>query len=132
MKFAVAQEMSPIYNSLIAFNLLKSIFNPDAEEFWTLFLNSELSVISKQLIAKGTLNYCPVHPRDLFREAVRLNSYALIIAHNHPSLNTQPTGEDLQLTKKLVKASNLLEIPILDHIIFTDINYFSFKEKKLI
>ena len=132
MKFAVAQEMSPIYNSLLAFKLLKPIFNPDVEEFWTLFLNSDLSVISKLLVAKGTLNYCPVHPRDLFREAVRLNCYALIIAHNHPSRNPFPTDEDIKLTKKLTKAASLLEIPILDHIIYTDKNYFSFKEKKLI
>lgn len=132
MAFADVQEMSPIHNSQLAFKLLKPIFNPHVEEFWTIFLNADLSVLSKQLVAKGTLNYCPVHPRDLFREAVKLNSFALIIAHNHPSLNPTPTEEDIKLTKKLVKIAKILEIPILDHIIYTNKIYFSFKEKKLI
>jgi len=78
------------------------------------------------------LNYCPVHPRDLFREAIKANSYALIIAHNHPSLDPSPTVEDIKLTKRLVRISKMLEIPILDHIIFAANEYYSFKEKKLI
>lgn len=84
------------------------------------------------MISRGTLNFCLVHPRDLFREALKANSFALIIAHNHPSLNTSPTPEDLLLTRKLVKISKIIEIPILDHIIFTDLKYYSFKENKLI
>lgn len=73
-----------------------------------------------------------MHPRDLFREALMANSYAIIIAHNHPSYNTEPTIEDLKLTRKLVKISKTIEIPIFDHIIFTDQNYYSFKENKLV
>ena len=84
------------------------------------------------MISRGTLNFCLVHPRDLFREALKANSFAIIIAHNHPSLNTLPTPEDLLLTRKLVKISKIIEIPILDHIIFTDAKYYSFKENKLI
>ncbi|MBC7742322.1 MAG: JAB domain-containing protein [Bdellovibrionaceae bacterium] len=130
--FAARQEMSPIHNSRLAFNLLKTAFNPDAEEFWLINLNADLSSKGLVLIAKGTLNYCLVHPRDLFREAVRANSYALIIAHNHPSLNPQPTKEDIKLTKKLCKLAHLMEIPIIDHIIFTDQDFYSFKEHNLI
>lgn len=84
------------------------------------------------LVSKGSLNYCPVHPRDLFREAIKANAFALIIAHNHPSQDPNPTKEDLNLTKRLVKISKLIEIPILDHIIFTNDSYFSFKENNLI
>ncbi len=130
--FAVMQEMSPIHNSQLAFDLLKTKFNGEAEEFWLINLNSHLIATSTILIAKGTLNYCPIHPRDLFREALRANSFAIIIAHNHPSLDPQPTNEDIRLTKKLCRISTLIEIPILDHIIFTDTNYFSFKQKDLI
>ncbi len=132
LEFAVAQEMSPIHNSRLAFELLKPSFNPDVEEFWLISLDSNLSAKGLILIAKGTLNYCPVHPRDLFREALRANAYAMIIAHNHPSLNTLPTKEDISFTKKLCKLAKLLEIPILDHLIFTDKNYYSFKENNLI
>ncbi len=124
--------MSPIHNSLVAFDLLKPFFNPNAEEFWLLNLNTDLKQINMILIARGTLNYCHIHPRDLFREALRANSFALIIAHNHPSLDPSPSPQDLQLTKKLCKISRLIEIPILDHIIFTNEKYFSFKENHLI
>lgn len=132
LRFAVVQEMSPIHNSRVAFDLLKCKFNAESEEFWLINLNSQLELTSTMLIAKGTLNYCPIHPRDLFREAVKANSFAIIIAHNHPSLDPSPTPEDIKLTKKLCKIAQLIEIPILDHIIFTDYRYFSFKENKLV
>ncbi len=124
--------MSPIHNSRLAFELLRPSFNPDVEEFWLITLNTDLSSKGLVMIAKGTLNYCPVHARDLFREAIRANSYAMIIAHNHPSLNIQPTREDIQLTKKLCKLGKLLEMPILDHLIFSNEKYYSFKENNLI
>lgn len=124
--------MSDIHNSQNAFNLLKPCFNPFCEEFWLINLNSCLAAQNLKLISRGTLNFCLVHPRDLFREALHANSYAIIIAHNHPSFNTEPTVEDLALTKKLIRISKIIEIPILDHIIFTDKEYYSFKENKLI
>lgn len=132
INIACNQIMLPIHNSQFAFNLLKSNFNQFAEEFWLINLNSCLIAQNLKLISKGTLNFCLVHPRDLFREALMSNSYAIIIAHNHPSLDTQPTIEDIKLTKKLVTISQLIEIPILDHIIFTDQYYYSFKEHNLI
>ena len=124
--------MLPIHNSRLAFDLLKPLFNSECEEFWLINLNSQLEPKNLILIAKGTLNYCPIHPRDLFREAIKANSFALIIAHNHPSLDTSPTPQDVVLTKKLFRLSKMLQIPILDHLIFTDQNYFSFKEHRLI
>jgi DNA repair protein RadC len=124
--------MSPIHNSQAAFSLLQPKFNQFNEEFWAINLNSCLAPVSLVLISKGTLNFCLVHPRDLFREAIKANSYALIIAHNHPSLNTQPTNDDIKLTNKLVKIAKLIEIPILDHIIFSQEAYYSFKENQLI
>jgi DNA repair protein RadC len=124
--------MSPIHNSRLAFELLKPLFNSESEEFWLINLDSSLCAKKSVLIAKGTLNYCPVHPRDLFREALKANSYAIIIAHNHPSLDPNPTTQDIKLTKKLSRLGHLIEIPIIDHIIFTNEIYFSFKENKLI
>lgn len=124
--------MSQIHNSQTAFKLLRSHFNGLCEEFWLINLNSCLGTQSLKLISRGTLNFCLVHPRDLFREAFMANSYAIIIAHNHPSMNTLPTPEDIKLTNKLVKISKIVQIPILDHIIFTDKDYYSFKEHNLI
>lgn len=124
--------MSQIHNSQTAFYMLKTHFNESCEEFWLINLNAKLDVTNVKLISRGTLNFCLVHPRDLFREALLANSYAVIIAHNHPSLDVHPTSEDIRLTKKLVKISKIIGIPILDHLIFTDRIYFSFKEKNLI
>ena len=124
--------MSQIHNSFLAFNILKSKFNPEAEEFWLLTLNSSLMLTGLVLLTKGTLNYCPVHPRDLFRECLKANAFTFLIAHNHPSLNVNPSEEDLKLTRKLLKLSKLLEIPMTDHIIFSDQSYFSLRENKSI
>lgn len=124
--------MSQIHNSRFAFDLLKSKFNPDAEEFWLITLNAGLSLTGSVLLAKGTLNYCSVHPRDLFRECIRANAFAFIMAHNHPSLDVRPSDEDIKLTQRFLKISKLLEIPMLDHLIFSDKIYYSFKEHNLL
>lgn len=130
--FAEVQEMSEIHNSYLAFNILKSKFNPEAEEFWLMTLNSNLILTGLILLTKGTLNYCPVHPRDLFRECLKANAFTFLIAHNHPSFNVCPSEADLKLTRKLLKLSKLLEIPMTDHIIFSDKSYFSLRENKSI
>lgn len=124
--------MSPIRNNLDAFNILKTNFNFYVEEFWIISLNSQLNYKEPILISRGTLNYCLAHPRDIFREALKANSHSIIVAHNHPSLNPTPTPEDIKLTKKLVKIGNLMQIPVIDHIVFTDKIYFSFKENNLL
>ncbi len=123
--------MSSVINSRSAFELLKNQFNPDVEEFWGLFLNNHLNVIDFKLIHRGTMDSCSVHPRDIFREAIRLNSCAIIIAHNHPSRSVDPSPADLKLTQKFKKIGQLVQIPVIDHVIFSDLNYYSFKEKKL-
>ena len=124
--------MSQIHNSRFAFDILKTKFNPYAEEFWVLTLNANLTLTNTNLIAKGTLNYCNTHPRDLFRECIKDNAYAFIMAHNHPSLDVRPSEADIKLTTKFLKISKLLEIPMLDHLIFTNEHYYSFKENNLL
>ena len=115
--------MFSVSNSQSVFKLLKNQFNPDAEEFWGLFLNNHLNVIDYKLIHRGTMDSCFVHPRDLFREALRLNSCAIIIAHNHPSKNLDPSESDILLTRKFKKIGALIQIPIIDHVIFSDLNF---------
>ena len=124
--------MSEIHSSQQAFQYLKQHFNCCVEEFWLISLSPSLQLIELTLVARGTVNYCSVHPRDVFRHAIHQNAYAIIIAHNHPSGQTEPSVEDIKLTNKLMKISKLLEIPILDHIVFTKMNFFSFKENNLI
>lgn len=120
-----------IDNAQKVFQLLNPHYNPHAEEFWGVYLTHQMELIKIVMVHKGTLNSCKIHPRDLFREAVHANSYAIIIAHNHTSQNVEPSLEDVRITKKLLRCAKLLEIPILDHMIFTNDKYFSFSEAKL-
>lgn len=129
---APTTHIQTIDNAQKVFQVLAKNFNSDAEEFWGVYLTHQMTLIKIVLVHKGTLNSCKVHPRDLFREAVRLNSYAIIIAHNHTSHCVDPSLEDIRITKKLLRCSKLIEIPILDHVIFTDKTYYSFREAKII
>lgn len=121
-----------ISSSQNAFEILKSKFNPDSEEIWALNLNSNLDLLNSVLLHRGTVNHCLFHPRDLFREAIRVNSTFIILAHNHPSGQILPSMMDLKMTKKIVKLGRFIEIPVVDHVIFSDKFYFSFKDEKLI
>ena len=121
-----------IQTSTDAFQILKSNFNPDAEEVWGLFLDSNLNLLGTKLLHRGTANFCQIHCRDLYREAIRLNSVFVIVAHNHPSLNVEPSFDDIKLTKKLYKIGKFLEVPLIDHIIFSRGTYYSFKDSQLI
>ena len=80
----------------------------------------------------GTVNASLVHPREVFEPAVRYLTAQIIIAHNHPSGDTEPSEDDLEITKRLVEAGKILGIEVIDHIIVTKNDFFSFKEKKLI
>ncbi|MBF2056216.1 MAG: DNA repair protein RadC [Cyanobacterium sp. T60_A2020_053] len=98
------------------------------ERFAVLFLDSKNSLISTQIITVGIINETLVHPREVFREAIRQSATNIIIAHNHPSGNLEPSPEDMQLTKQLLSASEIIGIPILDHLIIGNGNHHSMRE----
>ena len=129
---ASTNNMLHIENSEIAFQILKKHFNPFAEEFWGIFLDSQLNLIKTEMIHKGTANHCMIHPRDLFRSAIYNNSTKIIIAHNHTSISILPSNSDLIVTKRFLKISKIMEIPIVDHIIFNSTCFYSFKSNNLI
>ncbi len=129
---AIKQHMIQISNSLAAFKYLKPYFNRNCEEIWLITLNTQMIVINLHLISRGTLNYCLAHPRDIFRPVLKDNSYTLIIAHNHPSSDPMPTQQDILMTQKLLRISKLIEVNLIDHIVFTENDYFSFNENSLI
>jgi DNA repair protein RadC len=82
-------------------------------------------------ISRGTLNASLVHPREVFLPAIMLAACSLILIHNHPSSDTTPSREDIELTRRMVQAADILGIEILDHLIVTDTTHLSFKESKL-
>ena len=109
-------------------NVLRSkIGRSKQENFLAIYVDGANNVIETRIIFKGTLNSCVVHPREVFAPAFELRAAAVIIGHNHPSGNTEPSFEDISMTKKLSEAGNILGIEILDHVIFTKKGYYSFK-----
>lgn len=100
----------------------------DVEELWCVALGPGLQLISIKMIFRGTVDSCPCHPRDIFRFACLQNASQIIIAHNHPSGDPQPSQEDLELTSRLSTIGEAMEIPVIDHIILTTHNFTSIKE----
>ncbi|MHC1758002.1 MAG: DNA repair protein RadC [Negativicutes bacterium] len=102
------------------------------ESFIAILLSTKNHVLKTPVISVGSLNASIVHPRELFREAINASAAAVILAHNHPSGDPAPSPEDVSLTRKLLEAGKLLDIPVLDHIVLGDGKYISFKEKGIL
>lgn len=103
------------------------------EQFNIIMLSTKNHVLGISTISTGTLNTSIVHPREIFQVALLQGMVAsIILVHNHPSGDANPSQEDLALTKKLVEAGKVLDIPVIDHIIVGDNTYASLKEKGVI
>jgi len=102
------------------------------EHFKGIYLDSKNKIIREETIFIGSLNESVIHPREIFRIALDENAASLILVHNHPSGDFNPSSEDIEVTKLLVSAGEVLGIPVLDHIIIGDSGYFSLKEEGLI
>lgn len=99
------------------------------EHFVCLFLNTKNQVIGKKTVFVGSLDSSIVHPRDIYREAIKRSSASIICLHNHPSGDPAPSKEDINVTKILLQAGDLVGIPLLDHVIIGDGRYVSLKEQ---
>jgi len=108
--------------------------NLDREEFRVLLLNTKHALIRVAEVSRGSLNASIVEPREVFKDAIAASAASMILAHNHPSGDPTPSSEDIAITKRLVKAGELLSIAVLDHIILgqrtqgRDQDYVSLKE----
>ena len=100
----------------------------DKERFSVVFLNTKNVVIEVKTLFEGSIDSAAVYPREIAKQALDNNSSALILCHNHPSGNTDPSSEDLNITRKIVDALGTLGIRVLDHIIVGDDKYYSFVE----
>lgn len=99
------------------------------EHFVCLFLNTKNHIIARETLSAGTLNASLVHPREVFRAAIKCSSASLICVHNHPSGDPMPSPEDITLTKRLAEAGELVGIEVLDHLIIGDGRFISLKEQ---
>jgi DNA repair protein RadC len=101
----------------------------DVEEFWILLMNQNFRLIKKLRIAHGGISEVSVDIRIIIREAVLCNATVLAVCHNHPSGNLRPSLADNELTKSILQACNVMRIKLMDHVIITDGNYYSYKEE---
>ena len=115
------------------YDLFNPLLKEEAKEvFLVAWLSSSNRVQGFEIISAGSLNSSIVDPRSVFRSAIVANCANIIIAHNHPSGNSDPSSEDISITKKLVEVGKIIEINIFDHIIFAEDKYTSFVERRLI
>ena len=114
------------------FNLIRHHADRRQERFLCLSLNGAHEVQAIRIVTIGLVNRTIVHPREVFADPIIDRASAIIVAHNHPSGNLQPSEEDYEITRRLKKAADILGINFLDHLIFSETSYFSFNKEGLI
>ena len=114
----------------VADYLLPQFGNRPVEQFGVLSLDTKHRVLRASVLSIGTLDASIVHPREVFREAMTAGAAALVLFHNHPSGDPEPSEDDVRLTERLAAAGILMGIDVLDHVILADVRYYSFREHR--
>lgn len=112
----------------VAGYLLPQFGSKPVEQFGLVMLDTKHRLLRTSVISVGTLDSSPAHPREIFREAASASAAAIVLFHNHPSGDPTPSRDDVDLTRRLVQAGELMGIDVLDHVILADTRYFSFRE----
>jgi DNA repair protein RadC len=119
-----------ISGSRDAFELFQpELSEANYEEFWILLLNRANRIIRKMSISEGGISGTVADPKKIFKMALEFNASSIILCHNHPSGNVQPSEADIKLTRKMKEAGTLLDLPVLDHLIIGGNSYFSFADE---
>lgn len=134
MKYQIVSERTSKYSCKISspsdtYPVLKKYHNKKQEHFLVLTLDGSHNVIRINIVTIGILNRAIVHPREIFITAIKDNSASIIIAHNHPSGNLEPSREDRDITKRLCQVGQIIGIEVLDHVIISKKGYYSFLEE---
>jgi len=128
-------EKVKICNPMDSFRLLRKqllsedVVEQDKEHFWAFGLDGSHTIKYLDLVTLGIVDQTLVHPREVFCRAIRRRCSALIVAHNHPSNQLEPSKDDIALTQQLRVAGDIIGISVLDHVIVTKCGYYSFAEK---
>ena len=104
--------------------------NLKQEHFFVLSLDTKNRLIGEKVISIGTLNSAIIHPREIFKEGIKNSANSIILVHNHPSGDPEPSDEDIRITEEIIKASEVIGINVLDHVIIGNDSYWSYKESK--
>jgi DNA repair protein RadC len=115
-----AKAVAPVLRSILPDNR--------REHFLALYLNGAHEVVAYSVVSTGTANSTQVHPREVFQPAIVSGAIALIVGHNHPSGNCEPSFEDRKMTKLLKEAGEIIGIKLLDHLVVSDLEHYSFAE----
>ena len=127
------QKRLKITSSSDVFELMKpELLDESVEHFYAVLLNRANIVIKKQVISQGGTSATIADPKLIFKYAMDNMASTIILVHNHPSGNLKPSQADIQLTKKMVEVGKNLELLVIDHVIFTDVGYFSFADESMI
>ena len=114
----------------------RELADADKEGFVVLCLDARNGLLSAELVSVGLVNAALVHPREVFRQAVRANACAVVLVHNHPTGDVTPSAEDIRITNQLVAAGKILNIAVVDHVIIgrgaAGVNTLSMRESKLV
>ena len=102
------------------------------EHFLALHLNTRHIVVREELVSVGSLNTSIVHPREVFRQAILETAASLVLVHNHPSGDPTPSDDDIRITQRLAEAGELVGIPLVDHVILGNGEYYSFRASKML
>ena len=108
--------------------LLPQFGSRPVEQFGLMMLDTKHRLIRTSVVSVGTLDSSPAHPREIFREAASACAAAIVLFHNHPSGDPAPSRDDVDLTRRLVQAGEIMGIDVIDHVILADTRYFSFRE----
>ena len=126
-------ERRQVVSSETACEILRPLIGDiEREEFWAIYLNQSNRVIRKERLSAGGLTGTLVDVRMIMKEAILCNATGMIIAHNHPSGNEKPSGEDNRITEQVKKAAETLNIRLVDHIIITSNTYYSYVDNGML
>ncbi len=131
-------EQTSLSNPSQAQNIIRNLINaqgqPDREQFCVLLLDAKNKTIGLNIVSTGSLSSASVHPREVLKPAILANASAMILAHNHPSGELTPSPQDKTITKKIIQASNIMDITVHEHLIISmdEDRYFSFADQGLI
>jgi len=131
-RFQQKMPTNPIVSPKVVWQELQDTRDHKKEYFVVFYLDQGNQIIKKETISVGILNASLVHPREVFEPAIKYLAARLIVSHNHPSGDSSPSLDDLNLTKRLIETGKVIGIEVIDHVIVTKDNFFSFKENKLI
>jgi DNA repair protein RadC len=124
------QDRIKVKGTHIAYEIFNCTWDKDkielVEQFKVLLLNQDNGCLGIVNLTMGIINFCPFDPRLIFGTALKANATAIVLAHNHPSGNLNPSTNDIASTKKIVQAAKLLGISVMDHLVITPQGYYSF------